>query len=175
MIEDHWKRIAGMHVTEVGDVAVCWIAYDKQTDTITLYECAMFRGQQPAVIAEGVNSRGRWIPLAFRREDKPMADMLRDRGANTIEPLVENDALAEVWSKEIKERMDTGRFKVVRRLSEWLDESKTYFRDDAMVPRDSHPLMTATRFAVMQRKDWARALRPKGKAKQANYPKVAIV
>ena len=175
MIEDHWKRIAGMHVTEVGDVAFVWIAYEKLTDTITLYECAMFRAQQPAVIAEGVNSRGRWIPLAFRKEDQPMADMLRDRGANTIEAAVVNPPLLEIWSREIRERMNTGRFKVVRRLAEWLDESKTYFRDDAAVPKDSHPLMTATIVAVMQRRDWARALRPKGKAKQANYPKMAIV
>lgn len=173
MIEDHWKRIAGLHVTEAGDIAVVWMALDKETDTIHLYDCAIFRRLPPAVIGEGLTARGRWIPIAWETKAKATSDMLTERGCNMIEPLKEDDASAEITSNEIRQRMMTKRFKVAKPLSEWLDEYKTFFRTDITVPRDSHPLMAATRYAVAQL-SWARLLRAKGK-KQANHPRLAMI
>jgi hypothetical protein len=173
VIEDHWKRIAGLHVTEAGDIAVVWMALDKDADTVHLYDCAIFRRQPPAVIAEGITARGRWIPIAWEQKAKPTSDMLQERGCNMIEPLKEDDASAEITSNEIRQRMVTKRFKVPKRVVEWLDEYKTFFRTDTTVPRDSHPLMAATRYAVAQI-TWARQLRAKGK-KQINHPRLAMI
>jgi pyruvate carboxylase len=99
--------------------------------------------------------------------------MLQERGCNMIEPLKEDDASAEITSNEIRQRMVTKRFKVPKRVVEWLDEYKTFFRTDTTVPRDSHPLMAATRYAVAQI-TWARQLRAKGK-KQINHPRLAMI
>ena len=65
MIEDWWKRIAGLHVTDAGDLAVVWLALDKDADTHPFYDCAIFRGQPPAVITEGISARGRLTPIAW--------------------------------------------------------------------------------------------------------------
>lgn len=173
MIEDWWKRIAGLHVTEAGDVAVVWMALDKDADTIHLYDCALFRGQPPAIITEGIGARGRTIPIAWEQKAKPTRDMLFDRGMNMIDPLKEDDALAEITSKEIKGRMLSRRFKVSKSASDWADEYKTFYKTEVSVPRDSHPLMAATRYAVAQIK-WARPARAKGK-KLTNHPRIAMI
>lgn len=174
MIEDWWKRIAGLHVTDAGDLAVVWLALDKDADTLHCYDCAIFRGQPPAVITEGISARGRLTPIAWEARAKPTSEMLTERGLNLIEALKEDDATAEIISKEIRERMLSKRFRVSKRLSEWLDEYKTYFRTEVKVPRDSHPLMAATRYAVAQLA-WARPLRAKGKTKQSNHPRLAMI
>jgi hypothetical protein len=172
-VDETWRRIAGLHVTAAGDIAVVWLAHDKDADTIHLYNCAMFRNQPPAIITEGIAALGRWIPIAWEAKSKPTHDMLLDRGLNMIEALKEDDASSEINSREIWERMRTGRFKVSNRLREWLDEYKTFYRTDTTVPRDSHPMMAATRYAVAQL-DWAKRLRPKGK-KQTNHPRIAMI
>lgn len=173
MIEDWWKRIAGLHVTEAGDVAVVWLALDKDADTIHLYDAAIFRGQPPAVITEGITARWRGIPIAWEAKAKPTRDMLFDRGLNMIDPLKEDDAQAEIISKEIKGRMLSKRFKVSRSVSEWADEYNTFYKDETKVPRDSHPLMAATRYAVAQLA-WARPVRKKSK-KLTNHPRLAMI
>src|SRR3546814_4945820 len=114
-----------------------------------MYDCCVFRREVLAVIAEGLNARGRWIPVAWESALKDMADKLLDRGCNVLpEPVKDTDALAEVTSRDIEERMRSGRFKVDKRLAEWLDEFRAFSRRDAKVPRTGYPLMSATRHAV---------------------------
>jgi hypothetical protein len=174
LVEEWWKRIAGLHVTEAGDIGVVWLAHDKDADTIHLYNCAMLRHQPQAVIIEGLTALGRWIPMAWEAKQKPTRDMLMDHGLNLIDPVKEDAALAEITSREIADRMVTGRFKVPKRLSSWLSEYKTFYRSDTTIPRDSHPLMAATRYAVAQIK-WAKAVRPKGARKRVNHVRIAMI
>jgi hypothetical protein len=174
MIEGHWRRISGVHVQDDGTIGVAWMAHDKDADCIHLYDACVFRREVIAVIAEGLNARGRWIPVAWEKAAKGMADKLLDRGCNMLpEPSDDADALAEVTSRDIWERMRSGRFKVDKRLAEWLDEFKTFTREDSKVPKTNHPLMAATRHAVAQL-DYAKRQAPKGQRKTL-YPKVAIV
>jgi len=176
MIREDWKRIAGMHVTDAGDIAVVWLALDRETDTLHLYDCAVFRHETWPVIGEGIAARGRYIPLVWVKKAKPVAEELEKRGIKVLEDkyvLSDDDALAEVTSNGIRSRMRSHRFKINKSCVEWLDEYKTYFRDDTTVPRDSHPLMAATRHAVAQL-EWARPLRRK-KADTRRAPKLAIV
>lgn len=175
MIEEDWKRIAGMHVTDVGDISVVWMALDKETDTLHLYDCANFRQQPWAVIGEGISARGKYIPMAWSKKAKPIRDELEKRGINVIrDGIDESDALAEVTSETITNRMKTRRFKIAKSCVEVKDEWRNFIRDDAKVPRDSHPLMAATRNAVSML-DWARPLRRKVRRSRKLAPKLAIV
>ncbi len=172
MIENHWRRIAGLHVKEDGDIGCVWAAHDKDSDMIHLYDACIFRREVLAVIAEALNARGRWIPVAW--EDKAMADKLLERGCNMLpEPCKETDATAEVASRDVWERMRSGRFKADKRLKEWIDEFQTFDRSEQKVPRDTHPLMSATRFAVTML-PYARRQSPPG-GKKAIYPKLAMI
>lgn len=173
MIEDRWPRIAGIHVRPDGGMAAVWIAHDKDSDCLHLYDCHIFDREVLAVVAEGLNRRGKWVPIAWHQEAKEIADNLLDRGCNTIpEPLKATDAIAEVTAREIEERMRTGRFKVDRQLDGWIEEFRTFHRQDQKMPIDSHPLMAATRHAVAML-EWARPKPTRGT--NANYPRLAIV
>lgn len=150
MIEPNWPRIAGLHCRDDGTLAVVWLAHDSKTDVIHLYDACLFKREVMAVIAEGLNARGRWIPIAWEEKSgKEISEELTKRGCGILGVgIKETDAMAEVVSREIWERMRSGRFKVDRRLSEWLDEFKGFSREDSKVPRSSFPLMAATRLAI---------------------------
>lgn len=172
MIEPHWKRIAGLRVQPDGDIACVWLAHDKDADTIHLYDACLFRREVLAVIAEALNARGRWVPVAWN--DKATSDKLLDRGCNMLpEAAQDSQAMAEVISRDIWERMRSGRWKVDKRLGEWIEDFETYNRDGQAVPTGTHPLMAATRHAVEQL-EYARRLAPRGK-NRAMYPKLAVI
>ncbi|BAQ16922.1 putative DNA packaging protein GP2 [Methyloceanibacter caenitepidi] len=150
------------------------MAQDRDSDVLHLYDCAKFRGEQLAVIAEGLNARGRGVGISWEASAQEVADKLLDRGCNLLkEPVKDTPMLADMTSREILGRMRTGRFKVDKRLAEWLDEFKTFFREEAQVPLVGHPLMTATRHAVA-RLEYAAAITSLSAHKIA-YPKVPIV
>jgi hypothetical protein len=46
-------------------------------------------------------------------------------------------------------RMETGRFKVFKHLTDWFDEFRLYHRKDGRVHKEGDDLMSATRYAVM--------------------------
>jgi hypothetical protein len=175
MIENGWKRIAGFHWEEHGDAGAAWLAHDKTTDTVHVYDACMFRKEVLAVIAEGMNARGRWIPIAWEKGAEEIIKKLLDRGCNTlVDPSKQTPVLAEAISRDVKERMVTGRFKVDKRLSEWLDEYRGFTREDGQVPLKAYPLMSATRHAMADL-DYARARERRGRNAAVNYPKVAII
>lgn len=170
MIQPHWKRIAGLHIADDGAWAAVWMALD-ENGVVHLYDCAHFKREVLAVIAEGLNARGRFIPVAWTNES--MSQNLLDRGCNMLpEKTDDSDEMAEVISRDILERMRTGRFKVEKRLSEWLEEFRTFNRDESKVP-STHPLMTATRYA-MSELQYGRAEKGFQDRKKA-VPKLAIV
>lgn len=145
------KRIAGIHMDAEGLLAAVWLAHDKIADVVTVYDCCIFRGEVFAVIGEGLNARGRWIPIAWERSAEEMAAKLTERGCNLMqEGVKESPAMAEVVSREIWERMRTGRFKVDKRLAEWLEEFDLFSKREGKIPVDSSPLMAATRYAIGQ-------------------------
>ena len=151
-----------------GEIGVVWLAHDKETDSIHLYDACIFRKEVFPVICEGINARGRWIPIAW--QNKEISSKLLDRGYRML--YKPEDDMAEMTSREIQERMRSGRFKVDKRLGEWLEEFRTYYQEGAQIPK-GFPLMTATRFAVGNLK---RAKRQSAKKRNTrNYPRVAIL
>lgn len=172
MIEDHWPRIAGMHVRDDGDVGCVWMAHDRDRDLVHLYDACLFRREVWAVIAEGLNARGRHIPVAWAHRE--FSDALLKRGVNMLpEPVESSLAAAEVATQDIVERMRTHRFKVERRLQDWVEEYQSFERENQHVPTETHPLMSATRYAV-QMLPYARRAARRGPRK-ALAPQLAMV
>lgn len=171
MVSPTWKRIAGAHILDDGTAAVVWMARDPDNDVVHVYDACVFRREVLAIIAEGLNARGRGIPVAWI--DQGFADKLLERGCNMLpEPADDTDSMRELISRDIWERMRTGRFKVDRRLKEWTDEYKTYDRDGENVPRETHPMMAATRYAI-SKLEFARA--EQSHAQRRLYPSIAMI
>lgn len=171
MIESHWPRIAGLHVQDDGDMAAAWLAHDKDADCIHLYDCCMFRREVLSVVADGIKARGSWVPVAWEQGASDLVERLLERGVNTLtEPVKDTPALAEAASRDVWERMRSGRFKAARNLAAWLAEFETYSRREGRVPIDGFPLMSATRHAAAMIQ-WAS--RPANRA-SVNYPQTSI-
>lgn len=169
-----WRRIAGLHVDEEGLVAAVWLGLDKTSDVVTMYDCCKFNREVPAVIAEGLNARGRWIPIAWEEDAEDFIQTMLNRGCNTLpEAVDETPTLAEMTSREIWERMRTGRFKVDKRLAEWLQEFEVFGKDAGKIPVGAFPLMAATRHAMSQL-TYARRLQS-SKSKPTQAARIAIV
>ncbi len=150
-MSDQWRRIAGIEVEEDGKVAAVWIGHDKLSDVVTLYDACKFNAEVLAVISEGLNARGRWIPIAWNVTSKDFSDKIMERGCNVLfEGLKESPQMAEIASRDIEERMRTGRFKVDRRLAEWLSEFELFSKQGGKIPVSGYPLMAATRYAIGQ-------------------------
>lgn len=173
MIQDSWRRIAGIHVEEDGTIGAVWLAHDKETDKVHVYNAAVFEREVPAVIAKGISALGRWIPAVCNHEE--MGKTLLDEGCNILPDIPKEDqAIAEVLSREIWERMRTKRFGLDKTLKQvWLKEAESFRREDAKVPLGGYPLMSATRHAT-QFLDYAKPL-SRRKRYQKNYPEIAVI
>lgn len=143
-------------------------------DTIHLYDTAVFRREVPVVIAEGINARARWIPVAWPPEAEELAKGLEERGCRMQPEACTNTQQAIEWqSIDIEERMRSQRWKVDRRLGDWLEEFRTFTREDGKVPMGTHPLMAASRYLLTDIKDARRQI---GHRKGgALHPRVAII
>lgn len=174
MIDAQAKRICGIHLEEDGTLAAVWLAHDLLDDSVHLYDACLFEREVVVVVAEGLNARGRWIPIAWHKKSKDCADDLLKRGCKMLfEGSNDTDAFAEVISREIWERMRSHRFKVDKRLGNWLNEFKSFDKVDSKIPKGNYPLMAATRHAMSQLK-FARRQMTKRKT-QRIFPKVAII
>ena len=146
-----WGRICGLHVQASGQVACVWLAHDKDADTVHLYDEYLSSRDVIAIQADAIKARGAYIPVAWAKDQKEYIAQLDKRGVNVLleDDVAKNsDAIAEMISLEIHERMETGRFRVKKHLERWLDEYKNYQREASKVPLDTHPLQSATRHAV---------------------------
>jgi len=163
-----------MHNDEDGTLGVVWLALDDRSSVVHCYDAAIFRLEVFAVIADSIAARGRWIPLAWRKDDEAFANKLQDAKINVLpEPSVDKPQVAEVVSRDIWLRMRGNRFKVEQSVYSWLEEYKVYYRDESKVPKKGFPLMAATRHA-MDQLPYAKAQALPG-SKKPNFPKVAIL
>lgn len=151
-----------------------WLAHDHTANVVYCYDAAIFRPEVPAVITEAMAARGRFIPLAWRKKDKELADRFLEDGLNVLpEPSTDDQGIIEVISREIWQKMRTSQFRVDERVGEWLKEYKMFFKDGFNVPDKGFPLMSATRHAI-DSLSWAEAEQSPHR-NMVNYPKISIV
>lgn len=173
-MNDNDKRIAAIHVEDEGRVAAVWLSLSKVSDVVTLYDACIFEAEVPAVIMSGLNARGRWIPIAWEKKAKDVADEYQKFGCNMLyEPVNESPFKAQMLAREIDERMRSGRFKVEKRLGEWLAEFELMKQHSSDIQDGAFPLMSATRYAIAM-KDMGRRMRAI-KSINGNAPKVAMI
>lgn len=149
MLDPTWKRIAGIHVEDDGVVGAVWMALDWVANVVHVYDAARLDNEVPAVIVEAIAARGRHYPLAWRKPDKDFADRLLAGGVNVLpDPCTDNQAMAEVVSREIQQKIRTGQFRVDKRVGSWKSEYTNFAKDGNHVPRAGFPLMAATRHCI---------------------------
>ena len=167
-IPEYWARIAGIDIGWDHPTAVAWLAHDTDTDTIYVYDVYRLAGAVPAIHAEAIKQRGKWIPVAWPHDalikDKgsgeAIAAQYREKGVNMLPHRFENPEIVdgarynaiEPGIMEMLTRMLTGRFKVFSTCGEWFEESRMYHRKDGIIVPKNDDLMSATRYGVQSRR-----------------------
>ena len=178
-IPSHWPRIAGIDFGWDHPTAVVWAAWDRDQDSIYIYDCYRMSGETPTMHAAAVKLRGEDVPVAWphagMQHDKGSGVALKDQyvrlgvnmlgqhatnpdGSNSVEPGI----------MDMLTRMQTGRYKVFDHLSPWFEELRMYHRQDGKIIKERDDLMSATRYLVMS------LMFSSAGRKQEGYPEVAL-
>lgn len=150
-IPSHWPKCFGMDTG--GVTAAVWLAIDRETSTIYVYDCYKRDYPEPVIHAEAIKARGAWIPgvadaaaLLMTAHDREQTIRLyKKMGLDLQLP----DKAVETGIQEVWELMSGGRFKVFTSCSAWWQEYRLYHRNEQgkIVKMNDH-LMDATRYAV---------------------------
>jgi hypothetical protein len=167
-IPPHWPRICGLDLGWDHPTAAVWLAWDRDTDTVHVYDAYRVKEATPVIHAAAIKARGAWIPVAWPHDGlqhdkgsgealkeqyrKQGVNMLTDRATHAPQPGEKEGSGGngvEAGLMDMLDRMQTGRFRVAAHLHDWWEEFRLYHREDGKVVKEGDDLMSATRYAVM--------------------------
>ncbi len=148
-----WPRAYGLDVGW-NNTACLWGAVDPETGITYLYHEYKKGQAEPVIHAQAIRSPGEWIqgvidPAArgrSQRDGESLLDNYNDLGLmlekanNAVEA-----GLYDVWGK-----LSTGRIKVFKTLTKFLDEYRIYRRDEnGRIVKENDHIMDCLRYLVM--------------------------
>lgn len=152
-LPEYWPKA---YALDVGwnRTACLWGAHDRESDIIYLYS-EHYRGQaEPAIHAEAVRARGKWIngvidPASRGRSQRDGEQLWQDYINLGLNLSFANNSVEagiyQVWS-----RMSSGRLKVFKSLKNWLSEYRIYRRDEkGKIVKENDHLMDTTRYLTL--------------------------
>lgn len=163
-IPKNWKQIIGMDFGWDHPTAAVRLAWDTENDVLHVVSAYRQREATPLIHAAAIKPWGRW-PTAW-----PHDALQHDKKGDQFYALYRDEGLfmlsehaqfpdkrgnsVEAGIMEILQRMQTGRFKIDRTLSNWWEEFRMYHRtkkDDrtSEIHKVNDDLMDATRYGVM--------------------------
>lgn len=159
-ILSHWPRICGSDFGWDHPSALVWMCWDRDTDTVYIYDCFRQSKADAAIMASAYRKRGDWIPVAWphdgHQHDKGSGKQLAGQWAEEGMNMLHSNAKFEDGSIGFEAglqmmigRMKTGRLKVAAHLSDWWEEFRMYHRKDGLVVKERDDLMSATRIGLM--------------------------
>ncbi len=167
-IPDYWPRIAGLDIGWDHPTAVVWLAWDRDSDVVHVYDTYKLKEETPLIHAVIIKKRGPWIPIAWPHDGhqhdkgsgKIIAEQYRKEGVAML-PVHATHA-PEVGKKEgtggvsleagvsdMLMRMQSGRWKVSSICEPWFNEFRMYYRKDGLIVKKGDDIMSASRVANM--------------------------
>lgn len=155
-----WQQIAGIDFGWDHPTAAVWLLYDPEADVLHVHAAARHKEHTPVLFAAQVRAWGAALPFAWPHDglqhDKgsgaKLADQYREAGLNMLPERAtfsDGGAGVEAGIMELLERMQTGRLKVSRLLTEWWEEFRLYHRKDGKIVKERDDLLAATRYGLM--------------------------
>lgn len=164
-----WPRIVGLDFGYAHPFAAVWVAWDRDTDTVHVYDAYRRSEATPVIHAAVLRAKGAWIPTAWphdggvrdsRTSGATLAQQFRDLG---VHMLVEKATHApakgqkegdggislEASIMDVQDRMITGRLRIAKNLTEIFDELRMYHRKDGIVVPVNDDLISALFKACM--------------------------
>lgn len=155
-----WPRICGIDFGWDHPAAAAWLAWDRDSDCLYLFDCWRMRETTPSSQAPHIIGKGKWIPVAWPHDglqhDKgsgeQIAEQYRAQGVRMLSDratFTDGTNGLEAGVIDMLGRMQTGRLKVAAHLTEWLEEFRGYHRKDGLIVKRRDDLLSATRYALM--------------------------
>lgn len=166
-IPSHWPRIAGIDFGWQHPTAGAWIAWDRDTDTVHVYDCYRVSEATPAVHASTFRAKGQWVPVAWPHDGnndtaagENLATQYRKHGLNMLKARVTHAPAkgkpegsggnsVEAGLMDMLDRFQTGRLKIAEHLEDLFSEIRLYHRDDGKVVKIDDDIISALRYALM--------------------------
>lgn len=159
----HWPRIVGVDFGVDHPAAIVWMAWDRDTDTLYVYDVWRERGKSIPEMALIYRPRGDWIPVAW-----PHDGLQRDKGSG-VQLAVQAKAAGmkmlperatfedgsngvEAGVAEMYQRMQSRRLRVFSHLGDWFEEFRMYHRKDGQIVKVMDDILSATRYAIMMKR-----------------------
>lgn len=151
----HWPSLCGLDFGWDHPTAAVWARWDRDADTVYVYDCYRVREATPVIHAAALKARGAWIPVAWPHDGLqhskdsgvPLAEQYRAHGLNMLPEHAKHEDGSigvEAGIMDLLDRMHTGRFKVARHLGDWWEEFRLYHRKEGKVVKEHDDLMAAT-------------------------------
>ena len=159
-IPRHWPRVAAIDIGWDHPTAVSWLAWDRDTDIVYLYDCYKESEMTIAEHASRIKKRGDWIPVAWphdalqadKQSGTSIADLYRAEGVNMMferATMEDGSSSVEASLMMMEKRMKEGTFKVAAHLTDWFDEFNLYHRENGKIIKQKDDLISSTRYAMM--------------------------
>lgn len=158
-IPEHWPRIVGLDFGWDHPTAAAWLAHDRDTDTIYLYDTYKRREATPDIHSLAIKAKGDF-PVAWPHDglqhDKTSGETLKDiylgHGVNMLEDKAQFEDggnSLEAGIMMMLERMQTGRFKVFSHLNDFWEEIRQYHRQNGVIVKVKDDCISAARYGMM--------------------------
>jgi phage terminase large subunit-like protein len=170
-IPAHWPRIVGVDFGSTHPTAAVWLAWDRDTDTVYVYDCYRVKGGKAPEHAAALRGRGQWIPVAWPQDGlnetsagPQIAQQYRDAGVNmlpefakwpvvndrTQENTIASRTSVEAGVHAMFNRFLEGKLKIAKHLQPIWEEYRFYHRDEqGKLVKDTDDALCAIRYALM--------------------------
>jgi phage terminase large subunit-like protein len=175
-IPDHFARIKGCDFGFEHFAAGVDCAWDRDNDIWYVIDCYKAKGQFAEYHAQFFNKSDPWVPVAWPHDGMntskgggPLVkDAYADAGINMLPKSArypntvgykEKAGAQDQWPviDEVRERMQAGKFKVFKNLSQWLEEKRSYHTKlnslgASVIVNRRDDILKATFYALMMKR-----------------------
>ena len=166
----HWVRLVGCDFGWDHPAAFVWMAWDRDTDTVYIYDVLRMRETLIPVQAMAITGKGKWIPVAWPHDGYQVRDAMhgdqlaqqyRAQGVNMRPEHAHFEDSASVGETKVSRisteagiqamltRFQSGKLKVFSHLNDWFEEFRMYHRKDGLIVKERDDLLSATRIGIM--------------------------
>ena len=162
-IPSHWPRICGLDFGWNHPAAMVWLAWDRDTDTLYVYD--VWKASETPVATQSlvVRARGEWIPVAWPHDglqhDKGSGEQLAKQYRDAMVNMLKERATFEDGTNGLEagvlqmlDRLQSRRLRVFEHLEDWFSEFRLYHRKDGLIVKLRDDVMSATRYGMMMRR-----------------------
>lgn len=167
-IPEHWAQIIGIDFGWDHPTAAANLAWDRDLDVVYITATYKRTEATPAIHALAIKPWGVWKPISWphdgNQHDKgsgiALAVQYRNQGLTMLrsqashppakgQPEGSGGNGVEAGLMEMLDRMQSGRLKVFKTCTDWLEEFRLYHRKDGKIVKEFDDAISASRYALM--------------------------